>query len=349
MPHSPFLYRCLALADQGRGYVGNGALVGAVLVRDGVIIAEGYHAAFGHVHAERDLLQRYTDEILPHDILYVNLEPCCPSPTKKTPPCTDIIFERGIRNVVYGMHDPDVRVAGKGIEILQSHGVIVMGPVESVLCERLNRGFVSVRTQGRPYITLKKAMMPDGRISNVDGSSLKITSDEQNAWSHTWLRSTHDAILVGVGTVIADDPRLDIRLASPTPSPSPPSTGSGQAGRGERQFNPWRIVLDRTLRIQPDARVVTDDNRHRTIIVHGAIVDHDMNMTYDYLREQGVRLIEIPIIDDAFDWNALWQALITPDHDYHGLTSILVEGGTKTWEMCKQAGMMDEEIILMGH
>lgn len=334
--HQEMIHRCIAIAEHGRGYVGNGALVGAVLVRDGVIIAEGYHAGFGQVHAERDLLQRYTDEILPHDILFVNLEPCCPSLTKKTPPCTDIIFERGVRNVVYGMCDPDIRVAGKGIEILQSHGVTVMGPVESVLCERLNRGFISVRTQGRPYITLKKAMMRDGRIANADRSPLKITSDEQNAWSHTFLRSTHDAILVGVGTVIADDPRLDTRLYIDHGRPS------------KAPLQPWRIILDRTLRIQPDARVVTDDHRHRTIIVHGAIVDHDMNMTQEYLHEQGVRLIEIPIIDDAFDWNALWQALITPDHDYHGLTSILVEGGAKTWDMFKQAGMMDEEVTLMG-
>lgn len=150
---------------------------------------------------------------------------------------------------------------------------------------------------------------------------------------------------MGVQTVIRDNPRLDTRFClTPNPSPSPHIP----AGRGGNAYQPWRIILDRTLRIQPDARVVTDDYRHRTIIVHGAIVDHDMNMTYDYLREQGVRLIEIPIIDDVFDWDALWQALISPDHDYHGLTSILIEGGAKTWEMFTQAGMVDEEVMLMG-
>lgn len=323
------MMRCLERATQGRGLVGNGALVGAVLVRDGMIIAEGFHAGFGKAHAERDLLEKFTEPIQSNDILYVNLEPCCHH--GKTPPCTDILLERGIRNVVYGMQDPDVRVAGQGIMLLRSHGIEVIGPICLPLCERFNKGFISVRTHNRPYITLKKAMMPDGRISNDDGSPMKITSDEQNIWSHTNLRATHDAILVGVGTVIADNPRLDTRLDTHA-----------------RDLHPYRIVLDATLRTPADAHVVTDLYSHRTIIVHGPVVTNAMEHAVSYLRNEGVRLIEVPIINSSFDWQVLWSALMTPDSLYHGLTSILVEGGAKTWDMFKQAQMMDEEVTLIG-
>jgi diaminohydroxyphosphoribosylaminopyrimidine deaminase / 5-amino-6-(5-phosphoribosylamino)uracil reductase len=325
-----FIHRCLDLARRGRGLVGNGALVGAVLVRDGEIIAEGFHASFGSAHAERDLLERFTGSILSQDILYVNLEPCCHY--GKTPPCTDIILERGIKHVVYGMQDPDPRVAGQGIEILRSHGIEVFGPVGLPLCQRINRGFVSVRKNNRPFITLKQARTEDGRIADVDGSPMQITSEEQNIWTHTYLRAEHDAIVVGVGTVIADNPRFDTRF-----------------DQQQRDIHPWRIILDPRLRTPPDARVLTDDHRDRTIIVHGPVVDHDMDLAVSHLRHQGVRVIAIPLMDDVFDWSFFWKTLMTPEGDYHGLTSILVEGGAKTWNTFKQEGMIDEEVILMGN
>lgn len=334
MTHEQAMHRCLALARRGRGFVGNGALVGSVLVRDGGIIAEGFHAAFGSAHAERDLLTYFDGDIRPDDILYVNLEPCCHH--GKTPPCTDIILERGIKHVVYGMQDPDARVAGEGIALLRSRGVTVTGPVSLPHCERLNRGFISVRKHNRPFITLKQAMTRDGRIAHDDESPLAITSEEQNIWTHTHLRGEHDAILVGVNTIITDNPRLDCRL----------STHNGRPSGAPLQ--PYRIVLDRTLRIPIDARVVTDDHRDRTIIIHAPIVDHDMDLSASRLRQQGVRLIEVPMSGEAFDWQSLWNALITPEGEYHGLTSILVEGGAMTWEMFKKAGMVDEEVTLIG-
>lgn len=330
MTHEQALARCLEIAERGRGLVGNGALVGAVLVRDHSIIAEGFHAMFGGVHAERDLFNRFTDPIESNDVLYVNLEPCCHH--GKTPPCTDIIIERGIKRVVYGMKDPDSRVAGQGIKMLRSHGVEVMGPVSLPLCTRLNRGFVSVRTHNRPFITLKKAMTKTGQIAHADGSPMNITSEVQNAWCHTHLRATHDAILVGVGTVLSDNPRLDARL-----------------DLFERDLHPYRIILDRTLRTMLDAHVVSDDHVNRTIIVHGPIVDHDMDLSASDLTERGVRLIEIPLMGDVFDWAALWQVLLAPNQQYHGLTSILVEGGVKTWEAFTRSGFIDEEITLMGN
>lgn len=324
-----FMHRCIALAEQGRGKVGNGAMVGAVLVRDGAVIAEGFHEGFGKAHAERQLLQKFDQNIRSSDVLYVNLEPCCHH--GKTPPCTDIILERGIKTIVYGMRDPDPRVSGKGIEQLQSNGVTVIGPILQSECELLNRGFNSVRTKGRPYITLKRAQTRDGRVANDDGSPLAITSAEQDIHSHTHLRAMHDAILVGIGTIIKDNPRLDARLDSK-----------------KRDLHPYRIILDPQLRIPLESVIATDDYRHRTIIVHSPIVTQEMEAAKVELEQRGVALFEVPVIDGIFDWDQLWDALTTPKDNHHGLTSILVEGGRKTWEVFERAGMVDDEVILSG-
>jgi len=213
--HAYFLRHCLTLAEHGRGKTGINPMVGAVLVREGKIIAEGWHHQFGTAHAERDLLNSFPD-VRPTDTLYVNLEPCCHT-QKKTPPCAQLLIERGVKNVVYGMRDPNPAVAGKGIALLNKNSVQTFGPVLEQECKRLNRGFVSVMTKKRPWITLKRAVTADGRFANPDSSPLKITSSVQDVWAHQFLRARHDAILVGIGTVIADDPQLTMRIP---PSPS---------------------------------------------------------------------------------------------------------------------------------
>ncbi len=321
--------RCLDLAHQGQLLVGNGAMVGAVLVRNETIIAEGWHRGFGLSHAERDLLESFDQPIMPNDVLHVNLEPCCHQ--GKTPPCTDIILERGIAHVVYGMMDPDARVAGQGIAALQAAGVKVTGPIDEENCRRLNRGFVWMRTKQRPWITLKRAVANDGAISNPDGSPLRITTEAQDIRSHTELRCHHDAILVGVDTIITDDPRLDARLDV-----------------RKRNYHPYRIILDPHLRIPVTARVVTDDYRQRTIVVHGPIVNPEMDEAAQVLAQQHVLLREVPLVDGSFDWPMLWAALCEPRESYHGLVSILVEGGQRTWKNFADAGMVDEEVTLVG-
>ena len=248
--HSSFIDHCLKLAEQGRGFVGNGALVGSCLVRDGKVLAEGYHSAYGEAHAERILLENYEQKISTQDILYVNLEPCCHH--GKTPPCTDIILEKGVKKLVFGMQDPDPRVAGEGIRILEAAGVQCIGPIDSAVCRRFNRGFVSVRENNRPWITLKSAKTADGRIANDDGSPLKITSEEQDAWSHEFLRAKHDAILVGVKTIIQDDPELTVRFCHPERS---------------RRIQPMRVILDPHGRIPQDAKVLNDEYAEKTIVV----------------------------------------------------------------------------------
>ncbi len=339
-----FLYRTLQLATLGRGKVGNGALVGAVLVRDGVIIAEAFHTGFGKPHAERLLLENFDQEIRSNDVLYVNLEPCCHH--GKTPPCTEIILNRGIKKVVYGIGDPDPRVSGRGIGILRSKGVDVEGHVLRASCERLNRGFLAVRRKSRPWITLKMAKARDGKIANSDGSPLKITSDEQDVWSHAYLRSQSDAILVGVGTVEKDDPQLTIRYAKNDDMNIEKSLIKNKKSEymDIDHPQPWRIILDPQLRIPLESKVVTDALRDRTII----ITSDDALPQASTLRAREVKIFNVPSTDGHFAWDALWKTLTTPVDGFDGLMSILVEGGERTWKIFRDAGMVDEEVVLVG-
>jgi len=309
------MHRCLELAERGRGKTGVNPLVGAVLVRGDKIIAEGWHSEFGCDHAERmmfknfDAVETCDSHVYTHDILYINLEPCIHQ--GKTPPCTELIIEKGIKKVVFGMPDPNPIVAGQGIAALIEAGVEVIGPVERARCEHLNRGFTSFVRKGRPYITLKRAQTKEGKIANEDlpaealakagGSPLKITTEEQDQWSHEFLRARHDAVLVGVETIIRDDSQLTVRLKN----------------KNIVQSNPLRIVLDPKCRIPKNAQIISEG----TIIVTapGANVPQS-------IIERGVRVIETPESDGTFEFSDLWDSLITPSDGFNGITSILVEG-----------------------
>lgn len=320
MDHVSFMHRCLELAERGRGKVGTNPLVGAVLVRKGRIIAEAFHEGFGERHAERALLEDFRGQIEPDDILYVNLEPCCHQ--GKTPACTDSICEHGVRQVVFGMIDPDPLVAGKGIACLRKDDIKVVGPVERARCEWFNRGFIALRTKGRPWMTLRRALTRDGRIAKPDGGPLKITSETQDRWTHEWLRARHDAILVGVGTVIADDPMLNTRFV-----------------QGLR--SPLRVVLDPHLRMPVDVQVASPG----TWVITAPHADVDIQQA---LEKRGVRVTAVPLQAGLFDLPALWKALTTPAGDFHGIASMLIEGGERTWEGFRKAGIVDEEVVLIG-
>ena len=269
--HEVFIHRCLELSEHGRGCVGTNPLVGAVLVRNGKIIAEAFHEGFGGRHAERALLEDFRGAIEPADILYVNLEPCCHQ--GKPPACTDIIRKRGIKHVVFGMIDPDAQVSGKGIACLLKAGIRVTGPVERAQCEWLNRGFISLRTKGRSWVTLHSARTKNGAIARPDGSPLKITSKEQDCWTHTWLRARHDAILVGVQTIVTDDPQLNTRFVQDLPSP-------------------LRVILDPHLRLPLTARVVTGESASGTVMITSSGSDAAKRQA---LQERGVTVAEIPL------------------------------------------------------
>lgn len=321
MNHEHFICECLRLAEQGRGRTGINPMVGSVLVRRGSVVVSSYYKKYGDIHSERALLQNYDQEIYSDDMLYVNLEPCVH--TGLTRPCTEILLERGIKNVVFGMVDPDLRVSGAGIEFLRSNGVNVVGPVLRTECEYFNRGFISLRTKRRPWIALKRAQTLAGKVTKPDGAFLKITSNEQDQWSHAFLRAKHDAILVGIGTALADDPELTVRL-------------------NKKFIQPWKIVLDPLLRTPPTARVLND----RLMIITSPVLLQSKDA--EKIRDAGSQIFGIPVENGIFPWGDLWKILTTPTESFFGIASILVEGGAKTWKIFKKAGMVDEEIILVG-
>ncbi|TSC57147.1 MAG: diaminohydroxyphosphoribosylaminopyrimidine deaminase / 5-amino-6-(5-phosphoribosylamino)uracil reductase [Candidatus Peregrinibacteria bacterium Greene0416_62] len=338
MNHVHFLHRCLSLAARARGHTGINPMVGAVLVRNGKIIAEAFHEEFGSLHAEALLIKKFVQKMQQEDRLYLNLEPCCHS-GKKTPSCTEAIIKSGIKHVIIGMLDPNPAVCGKGIEELQKNGIEVIGPVDRARCEWFNRGFVSLMTKGRPWVTLKKAQTRMGAVACDNGSKMKITSEEQDRWSHQYLRAKHDAILVGVGTVVSDDPRLTCRIKN-----------------GELRMEncqPLRIVLDPHLRIPLHAKVVSGEMAGGTMVVIKEAKDSRESKEgkdkLQILQERGVKIIRSPVdAAGVFDMTALFRVLTTPMKDFHGITSILVEGGRKTWETFRKVKAVDCEVILIG-
>lgn len=327
MQHDPFIRRCLALAAAGRGHVGNGALVGALLVQGEHELAAASYQTYGGQHAERSLLASWRTPIDPDAVLYVNLEPCVEFPGKKTPPCLDILRQRDVRKVAVGMLDPDPRVAGRGIAALREAGIEVTVPILRTECEWFNRGYVTTRTKGRPWLTLKQARMHDGAIANADGTPRQITSLAQDEVSHRYLRATHDAILVGAQTIVADNPSLTVRHA-------------------EVAVQPWRMVIDPHLRTSPNARVYTDQYANRTIVV--TTHQHAMSADAQVLAARGVRVWPMAYDGQVFDWTALWERCISPADDWHGITSVLVEAGSRTWQAFAAAGMCDQQVILSG-
>ncbi|MEK7563845.1 MAG: bifunctional diaminohydroxyphosphoribosylaminopyrimidine deaminase/5-amino-6-(5-phosphoribosylamino)uracil reductase RibD [Patescibacteria group bacterium] len=341
-----YIHRCLSLAARARGHTGINPMVGAVLVREGKIIAEAAHEQFGGLHAEALLFKKCIHNIKQEDGLYTNLEPCCHQ-GKKTRPCTEAIIKSGIKRVIIGMVDPNPEVAGKGIAELRKNGIEVIGPIERAHSEWLNRGFVSLMTKGRPWITLKKAQTRGGAIACDDGSKMKITSEEQNRWSHQFLRAKHDAILVGVGTVVTDDPKLTSRIEN---------------GKLKiENYQPLRIVLDPDLRIPLSAKIVSGEMGKGTMVVTKDSEESDpstplragdpkdSNEKMRLLRDRGVRIIQLPVdASGAFDLPALFRLLTTPTGDFYGVTSILVEGGRKTWEAFRKAKAVDCEVTLLG-
>lgn len=244
-PHELFMRRALALAKRGEGLTRPNPPVGAVLVQNGKIIAEGFHKKAGLDHAERACLKSAISN-LKSATLYVTLEPC--STTGRTPPCTDLILERGIRRVVIGCKDPNPLHAGRGIRILRRAGVDVITGVCRAEAETLIAPFAKRILTGMPYVTLKLASTIDGRIADASGESKWITGPQARAKVQE-LRRSADAIMAGAGTVRADNPSLLPRPAK---------------GRA-----PWRVVVGSAL--PAGARVLTDEAADRTWVMTGPL------------------------------------------------------------------------------
>ena len=242
MDDKQYMARALELARKGAGKVSPNPMVGSVLVKDGKIISEGWHKKYGDLHAERNCILNCHQD-MKGAVLYVTLEPCCHY--GKTPPCTDIIIESGIKKVVVGASDPNPLVMGKGVKILESHGIQVVTGVLEKECLELNRAFFHYITTGRPFVTLKYAMTMDGKIATVSGKSRWITGEKARENVHHD-RNFFAGIMTGIGTVLKDDPLLTCRIPG---------------GR-----NPVRIICDSGLKLPLESAIVKSANEGRVII-----------------------------------------------------------------------------------
>lgn len=242
MEDQNYMKLALELAKKGLGWTSPNPMVGALLVKDGRIIGQGYHARYGELHAERSALAACTED--PEgSTLYVTLEPCCHQ--GRQPPCTDAILEAKIARVVVGSGDPNPLVAGKGIQILQGHGISVTEHVLEKECQALNEVFFHYIRTKRPYVVMKYAMTMDGKIAAYTGASKWITGEAARAHVQT-LRHRYRGIMAGIGTVLTDDPLLTCRM---------------EGGR-----DPVRIICDTDLRIPLSSQIIRTAGTVPTII-----------------------------------------------------------------------------------
>ena len=252
--HSPkderFMKEALRLAKKGMGRTSPNPMVGAVIVRDGRIIASGYHRRAGLNHAEVEALSDMKGRIMDGDIMYVTLEPC--NHHGRTPPCTEAILESSLKRLIIGMEDPNPGVTGGGIDFLREKGIDVSSGVLEHECRRLNEAYIKSVSMGSPFVIAKSALTLDGWTATSTGHSKWITNEKSRQFVHR-LRDRVDGVLVGVGTVIKDDPLLTTRL------------------KNKRGRDPVRIIVDTHLRIQPSAKVIDHDSDSMTLICTGDV------------------------------------------------------------------------------
>ena len=301
-----YMRRALELAEQGMGHTSPNPMVGCVVVKDGQIVAEGFHERYGQYHAERNALSRCKEDVTGAD-LYVTLEPCCHQ--GKTPPCTEIIMERGIGRVFVGAMDPNPKVAGKGVAILKNHGIQVETGILEKECLELNEIFFHYIQTGLPFIAMKYAMTLDGKIAAFTGDSKWVTGEEAREHVHM-LRKKYSAIMVGIGTVLADNPMLNCRI--------------------EEGVNPLRIVCDSHLRIPLDCQLVQTAGDIPTVVAY-ASGDEEKQ---EKLREAGIELIYADE-DGRVDFKEVMKQL-----GEKGIDSVLIEGGGTLHGTVLKSGMV---------
>ena len=309
MTDQDYMALALDLARKGAGWTSPNPMVGAVLVKQGRIIGQGYHARWGDLHAERAALAACREDPA-GSTLYVTLEPCCHQ--GKQPPCTQAILEAGITRVVVGSGDPNPLVAGQGLAQLRAQGVQVTEGVLAEECRALNHVFFHYIQTGRPYVVLKYAMTLDGKLAAYTGASQWITGEAARRHVHTQ-RSRYRSILVGVGTVLADDPQLTCRM---------------EGGR-----NPLRLVCDTHLRTPLTAQVVKTAGELPTCLAT-CVTQEGRLAPY---RDLGVQILPLPQgADGRVDLAALVTLL-----GKMGVDSVLAEGGAQLHWGLVQAGLVN--------
>lgn len=292
-----YMERAILLAQNGIGRTNPNPLVGAVIVKDGEVIGEGYHEQYGGLHAERNALANCIKD--PEGAtLYVTLEPCCHH--GKTPPCTEAILEHKIKKVVIGSRDPNPLVAGKGAAILKEAGVEVVEDYMKEACDAINPVFFHYIQTKQPYVAMKYAMTADGKIATKSGNSQWITSKQARDHVH-YLRNYYKGIMVGIGTVIADDPMLTCRGI-------------------DKVRDPIRIVCDSHLQIPLHSKLV--QSAKQVPLVVACLKEQERTEKAKQLEKMGAQMIFLPPKDGHISMKALLCEL-----GEQGIDGILAEGG----------------------
>ncbi|MBE0481559.1 MAG: bifunctional diaminohydroxyphosphoribosylaminopyrimidine deaminase/5-amino-6-(5-phosphoribosylamino)uracil reductase RibD [Dehalococcoidia bacterium] len=312
-----FMRRALSLARRGLGRTSPNPMVGAVLVRDGRVIGEGYHRRFGGPHAEIEAIADAGGDTS-GATLFVTLEPCCHL-GKKTPPCLDTLLRHDLRRVVIGTIDPNPAVSGRSAKALRDHGIETATGVLEKECRRLNEVYFKYIRTRMPFVTIKYAATLDGRIATAASASRWISSPASLKLAHR-LRSLHDAVLVGAGTILADDPRLTVRLV--------------------RGRSPVRFVLDSRLRIPVDARVLDEQETAKTLIVSTPGADAEKAAQ---LAGRGLELMTVR--EDQAGLVHLDDMLRKAGEK--GISSVLVEGGATVITSFIRRGLADRFVVIL--
>ena len=304
MSEENFMRLAIEEAKKGEGFTHPNPLVGAVLVKNGEVLATGYHHRYGNLHAERDCLKNAREKgIDPHGAtMFVTLEPCCH--TGKQPPCTQAIIEAGISKVVIGSRDPNNLVNGKGVEQLKAAGIEVVQDFLKEECDKLNEVFCYYITHKMPYVILKYAMTADGRTATVSGKSKWITGEKARENVHR-TRASVAAVMTGIGTVKADDPLLTCRLDD-----------------GKEHHQPERIVIDSNLEIPEESALVKSAKTSKVTVIYGYFNPHTSDMR-EWLFYQGVETASFRLVEKhRINIKEVLEYLAE-----RGIDSILVESG----------------------
>ena len=326
-----YMQRAIELAGKGKGFTNPNPLVGAVIVKDGRIIGEGYHERYGELHAERNAIAALSESAEGADI-YVTLEPCCHY--GKTPPCTEAIIENKIARVIIGSRDPNPKVAGKGAQILREAGIEVIEDYMRDECDKLNPVFFHYIMTNTPYVVMKYAMTADGKIATKTGASKWITGEVSRNYVQQ-MRSEYMGIMVGINTVLADDPMLNVRL--------------------EGKRNPIRIICDTNLRIPLDSKLCTTANEYPLIVACSEAAVASNTEKVNILESMNVKILSIEngadnrAVEDEIDKNAVKESFagidltkLMKELGAMKIDSILLEGGGTLNESALRAGIVNE-------
>jgi len=306
----------LRLAERARGKTSPNPLVGSVLYKDDIPVGKGYHRGAGLPHAEIEALRDAGERARGAD-LYVTLEPC--NHQGRTPPCSEAIIKAGVRRVFIGMRDPNPHVRGGGAGRLEEAGIEVSSGFLERECRKQNEAFLTFITQGRPFVILKTASTLDGKIATSTGDSKWITNERSRRYAHT-LRSQVDAIMVGSGTALADDPRLTCRLK-----------------RGRR--DPIRVIVDSRLSVPPTANVFQVDSKAPTWV---ATTEEASAEKARRLEETGAKILRLPTENGRVAIEPLLRALAARD-----VTSALLEGGRALTTSFLRTRLVDKAYFFM--